>query len=81
MFDRKNHNMLALMLDPRFKNMCLVTMFLNHENAIVMVAEYDENLLLPLLTEVNRLLMLARIEEASNLTCKWILKVYFTLQQ
>jgi hypothetical protein len=38
--DRKRgHNMLALMLDPRFKNMRLITIFLGHENVIVV--EYD----------------------------------------
>jgi hypothetical protein len=39
--------MLALMVDPRFKSMCLVTMFWSRENAIVVVAKYDEKLLLP----------------------------------
>jgi hypothetical protein len=59
--------MLALMFDPRFKSMCLVTMFLSCENSIVVVAEYDEKLLLPLLMEANKLLMLDRVEDVSNL--------------
>ncbi len=52
--------MLALMLDPRFKSMCLVTMFFSRENAIAMVVEY-----LPM--EANKLLMLDNVEEASNI--------------
>jgi hypothetical protein len=39
--------MLALMFDPRFKNMRLVTTFLGHENAIAIVSEYDQKFLLP----------------------------------
>jgi hypothetical protein len=40
---------------------------LGHENAIAMVVEYDEKLLLPLLMVTNKLLMLDRVEEACNL--------------
>jgi hypothetical protein len=35
--------MLALMLDPKFKTMQLVTTYLSHKNVV-----YDEELLLPL---------------------------------
>jgi len=28
---RKTHNMLALMLDPRFNNLCLVLSFIDHD--------------------------------------------------
>jgi hypothetical protein len=46
--------MLVLMFDPRFKNMCLVIIFLGHENAVVIIVHgYDEKLSLPLLMEVN----------------------------
>ncbi len=55
------------MLDPRFKCMCLVTMSLSRENAIAVVVEYDENLLLPLIMEANKLLMPNRVEEVYNL--------------
>ncbi len=44
------------MFDPRFKNMQLVTMYLGHENVIVVI-KYDEKLLLFLLMEANKLLM------------------------
>jgi hypothetical protein len=37
---------------------------LAHENVIVAVAKYDENLLLPLLMEVNKLLTPNKAEEA-----------------
>ncbi len=98
----KNHNMLALMFDPRFKNMQLVIMFLGCENVIVVVVEYDallqnmgavhlsmviaiseftqnhftyndifccsdENLLLFLLMETNKLLMFDKVEKAFDL--------------
>jgi len=59
--------MLALMFVLRFKNMCLITMFLDHENAVTMVAKYDENLLLPLLMEANKLLMSNKFEGVYDL--------------
>jgi hypothetical protein len=34
--------MLALMLDPRYKNMCLVTIYLGCEAAMTLVTDYDE---------------------------------------
>jgi hypothetical protein len=39
---KKGHNMLVLMFDPRFLKMQLV-MSLGHENAFIMVVEYDKN--------------------------------------
>jgi hypothetical protein len=91
--------MLALMFDPRFKNMQLVIMFLGCENVIVVFVEHDallqnvgaihlfmfivtsefiqnhltykdifccsdENLLLFLLMETNKLLMFDKVENA-----------------
>jgi len=42
-FDKKmDHNMLALMLDPRLKSLQLVTNYIDHENASTLVAQYDE---------------------------------------
>jgi hypothetical protein len=50
-YDRKRgHNMLTLMFDPRFESMKLTTGFLSCENGAVIVVEYDQELLLPLLT-------------------------------
>ncbi len=48
-FDERN----GLMFDLKFKNMWLVTMFLGCENVVVVV-EYAEKLLLPLLMEANK---------------------------
>ncbi len=64
---KKCHNMLALMFDPRSKSMHLVIMFLGHENTSIIVAKYDENLLLPLLMEANKLLVLDRVEKKIDL--------------
>jgi hypothetical protein len=42
-YDRKKgHNMLALMFDPRFKSMKLITNFWGHENVVVIIVEYDQ---------------------------------------
>jgi hypothetical protein len=48
---KRGHNMLALMLNPRFKSMRLITIFLGCENATIIIVEYDQQLLLPLLTK------------------------------
>jgi hypothetical protein len=45
----KVHNMLALMLDPRFKSFDVVKAFVGQEKMILMVVEYDNKTLLPLL--------------------------------
>jgi len=34
--------MLALMLDPKYKNICLVTIYLGCEATTILVANYDE---------------------------------------
>jgi hypothetical protein len=49
--------MLALMFDSCFKNMLLVVMYLGWENVDALVVEYDDELLLPLIIEVTKLLM------------------------
>ncbi len=59
--------MLVLLFDPRFKKMRLITMFLGHENVVIVVVEYDERLLFHLLIEANKLLMLDKVEEAFDL--------------
>jgi len=41
----------------------LVITYLSLENAAIVVVQYDEKLLLPLLMEVNKLLMLTNVEE------------------
>jgi hypothetical protein len=39
--ERKTHNMLALMLDIRFKNLCLMSSFIGHDQGIVIVEQDD----------------------------------------
>jgi len=60
---RKGHNMLAITLDPKFKSMCLVTTYVACDNVIVLIAKYDNELLLPLLTEVYKLSMSTILEK------------------
>jgi hypothetical protein len=35
--EKKTHNMLALMLDPRFKNLRLIFSFIGHEHGVAIV--------------------------------------------
>ncbi len=46
--------MLAIMLDPEYKNMCLVITYLGREAIVTLVANYDEQLLLPLLLKAYK---------------------------
>jgi hypothetical protein len=39
---KKNHNMLVLILDLGYKNMCLVITYLGCEAAATLMANYDE---------------------------------------
>jgi len=55
--------MFVLMLDPCFKSMLLVTMYLGWEIVAILVAKYDEKLFLPLLIEVAKLLMFSHGEK------------------
>jgi hypothetical protein len=59
--------MLALMFDPRFKTIKLVTMYLGCNIVTIVVVKYDENLLLLLSMEVNKLLMPNKVEMAFGL--------------
>jgi hypothetical protein len=43
---------------------------LGHENVIIVVVEFDENLLFPLLIEANKLLMFDKVEKAFDLHSK-----------
>jgi hypothetical protein len=48
----KAHNMLAFMLDLRFKSLDVVKMFFGQSNVIQIVAKYDNKTLMPLLVVV-----------------------------
>ncbi len=41
-FKKKIYNMLAFMLDPRYKSMRLVITYLGREVVVILVADYDE---------------------------------------
>jgi hypothetical protein len=47
--DRKAHNMLSLVLDFRFKTLCLVSSVINHEQGKAIVEQYDKKSLFPML--------------------------------
>jgi len=53
MFDeRKVHNMFALMLDMRYKNLIIVSTFVNKELGVAIV-EYDKKTLFPMLFKTH----------------------------
>jgi len=37
--ERKTHNMLALLLDSKFKNLCLVSFFIGHDQRVTIVEQ------------------------------------------
>jgi hypothetical protein len=47
--EEKTHNMLSLMLDPRFKGFCLVSSYVGREKGMSIVEEYDVEALYPML--------------------------------
>jgi hypothetical protein len=72
--------MLVLMIDLCFKSMQLVITYLGWENVVILVAEYDEKLFLPLLIEVAKLLMPIRGEKIENLTSQVNFEdIFFTI--
>jgi hypothetical protein len=40
-YERKTHNMFALMLDSRFKSLCLVSSFIGHDQGITIAKQYN----------------------------------------
>jgi hypothetical protein len=47
--ERKTHNMLALLLKSRFKNLCLVSSFIGHDQGVTFVEQCDTMSLYPML--------------------------------
>lgn len=45
---RKTHNMFSVMLDSQFKNLRLVSSFVDHESGIWIVEKYDKKSLHPM---------------------------------
>jgi hypothetical protein len=60
--------MLALMLDLKYKNMQLVSIYLRCEISASIIIEYDKQLLLPLLLEAYKLLMPNRVQDLEKTT-------------
>jgi hypothetical protein len=57
--------------------MKLITVFLGCENVIIIVDEYDWQLLLPLLIEITKLLMPTSVEEVEDYNLKAMPKKNF----
>jgi len=49
--EKKAHIMLSLMLDLRFKNLCLVSSYVGKEQGVSIVEEYDRKALYPMLVK------------------------------
>jgi hypothetical protein len=50
---RKAHNMIFLMLDPRYKNLCIVFSFVGREQGVALIEEYDGKSLYPMLVKCH----------------------------
>ena len=55
----KTHNMLLLMIDPRYKGLHVIIDYVGREKAMHIMAEYDQLVLVPLLVKVSQLLNLS----------------------
>jgi len=51
--NRKAHNMICLILNPRFKSFYIVSSFVGREQGVVLVEEYDKNSLYPMLVKCH----------------------------
>jgi hypothetical protein len=50
---RKAHNMVSLMLDPRYKSFCILSSFVGREQGVALVDEYDKKSLYPMLVKCH----------------------------
>jgi hypothetical protein len=46
---KKTHNMLSLMLNPRFKSICIISSFVGREQGVIVILEYEMKSLYPML--------------------------------
>jgi hypothetical protein len=53
MMVKKPNNMVFLMLDPRFKSLCIVSSFVGREQGVVLVEEYDRKSLYTMLVKCH----------------------------
>ncbi len=60
---KKGHNIFVLMLDLMFKNLHMVSSNLGGDKVAILVAQYNELLLLPLLVEYYKFLKPNVVEE------------------
>ncbi len=51
--ERKTYNLLALMLDPRYKNLILVSTFVGKELGIAIAKMYDKKTFFPLVLKTH----------------------------
>jgi hypothetical protein len=49
--NKKIHNMISLILDPRFKSLCIISSFVGREQHVALVEEYDLKSLHPMLVK------------------------------
>jgi hypothetical protein len=54
--ERKYHNMFALMLDLRYKNLRIVSTFVGNELGVDIVEEYDKKAFSPMLLKTHQFL-------------------------
>ncbi len=50
---KKAHNMISLMLDPRYRSFHIVSSFVGKEQGVVLVEEYDRKSLYPMLVKCH----------------------------
>jgi hypothetical protein len=51
--NKKSHNMTSLMLDPRFKNLHIISSFVEWDQNVSFVEEYDKKSLYPMLVKCH----------------------------
>jgi hypothetical protein len=51
--NRKAHNMISLMLDPRLKSFCIISSFVGKEQGVAFVEEYDRKSSYPMLVKCH----------------------------
>jgi hypothetical protein len=59
--EKKAHIMLSLMLDLRFKNLCLVSSYVGKKQGVSIVEEYDRKALYPMVKSYNHLHLIADV--------------------
>jgi hypothetical protein len=49
----KTHNMISLMLDPKFKSLCIGSSFVGKEQGVALVEKYDKKSLYPMFVKCH----------------------------